>query len=133
MWRTSKKNILWRQAIYLSETANDNGHPFLIYRITPGGCHDSGAEFVAKKQRDDLDVMHPSEWEGLTLNERDRLRIDLEYSDAAQMATQGTEDDVEEDEKKAVVTDDKKPVAIKRKASSEGILEDKRPVKVKCE
>ena len=122
------------QQIFVSETVDDNGHPFLVFSYTEGsGCHGSyDYDMIAKKQRDDLNIMNPKKWKGLTDDERDRLGIDLKDSEVEQMATQESVDDVEEDEK-TVVTNDIKPTPIKRRASSDVGLEDKRLAKVKRE
>lgn len=85
------------QEISVSEVLDDDGHPFLIFSYTEGeGSRDYEYDMIAKKQKDDFDIMNPEDWEGLTEDERDRLGIDLTYSEVEQTTTQETTEDVEE-------------------------------------
>lgn len=53
--------------------------------------------------------------------------IDLEDSEVEQMATEETDDE------RSIDVVEKKPIAVKRKALSEGVLEDKQHVEVEHE
>ena len=102
------------QQISVSATLDDNGHSFLILAYSEGeGCHGvCSYDMIAKKQRYDLDIMEPAHWEGLTDEERERLGINLTYSEIEQMATRGTKDNEEDEITDSEAEVDEKPLIV---------------------